>query len=271
MKITKTEFASMIPSNLESEEWHDISLVLFPKYDIETKNRIAGFMAQCAHESSDFRVLEENLRYSSKRLLEIFPRYFKDSDEAKEFHYNPEKIANRVYNDSYRKYKLGNIQPGDGWRFRGRGLIQITGRKNYTLFGESIGLTAEEAARYCETKSGAFESACWFWNVNNINLYCDSNDIVGMTKRINGGTHGLTDRRARYEKNKNILEDGNETNFIVKLGSKGDLVRRIQSKFKITEDGDFGRITESAVKSWQRINRYTPNGILTQEQLEKLL
>ena len=158
--------AAMIPTNKNVAMWHKAVLEIFPKYEIDTPNRIAGFVAQCAHESTNFTALEENLNYSEASLLKVFGRYFGPSPKrsAAEYAKNPEKIANYVYMDEFRVSKMGNVKPGDGWLFRGRGLKQLTGRENYTNFGKSVGMTAEEAAVYVATEKGAIESACWFWN-----------------------------------------------------------------------------------------------------------
>jgi putative chitinase len=101
--------------------------------------------------------------------------------------------------DEFRSSKMGNVKPGDGWLFRGRGLKQLTGRENYTNFGKSVGMTAEEAAVYVSTEKGAIESACWFWNSKKLNAVADTGDIVKMTKIINGGDIGLADRKQRFE------------------------------------------------------------------------
>ena len=198
--LTKDMLRAMINNNKDSDKWHDALVDILPKYDITTANRIAGFIAQCAHESGDFKTLEENLNYSEKALNSVFGRYFgKGKENAADYARNPEKIANYVYMDEFRSAKgaLGNTKPGDGWRFRGRGLKQLTGRNNYTAFAKTVGMTAEEAAEYVATPKGAVESACWFWNTNKLNAIADKGDIVAMTKKINGGTIGLEDRTAR--------------------------------------------------------------------------
>jgi putative chitinase len=147
--------AQMIPSNKAAAgKWFAAMQEIFPKYEINTPQRIAGFIAQCAHESGDFRRLEENLNYSEKALNAVFGRYFgaPPKRNAAEYARNPEKIANYVYQDEFRKAKMGNVNEGDGWLFRGRGLKQLTGRDNYTAFGKTVGMTAEEAAEYVATE-----------------------------------------------------------------------------------------------------------------------
>jgi putative chitinase len=275
----------MIPRNREAKEWHDIAVDMFKKYDITTPLRIAGFMAQCAHESSDFTALEENLNYREETLLRVFPRYFgKGKANPAEYARNPERLANYVYMDANRSKSgaLGNTQPGDGWRFRGRGIKQLTGRNNYAAFAKTVGMTAEQAAAYLETKKGAFESACWFWKKNNIASFADKDDIVGMTKRINGGTIGLDDRRARYERAKSLLRSSSSVNNQITdsvtqraprtltIGMKGDDVRRLQAVIGVPADGDFGFGTASALRKWQRSNGIEPTGVAGPDTLSKL-
>ena len=169
-EFTKEQLGKIIPGNKDVEDWHEALIAIMPKYEINTKRRVAHFLSQCAHESNNFRSLQENLNYSEKALKAVFGRYFGDAPKANAAEYarNPEKIANRVYFDKYRKYKMGNTNEGDGWLFRGRGLKQLTGRENYTNFGKSIDITAEEAAEYVATPKGAVESACWFWNAKKL-------------------------------------------------------------------------------------------------------
>ena len=279
--ITLQQFSAMISSNKEADEWYKIAVDLFEKYDITTKNRIAGFMAQCAHESNEFKSLEENLNYSEKALNSVFGRYFGPGKRnAKEYARNPEKIANYVYQDKFRSKRgaLGNTNTGDGWRFRGRGIKQLTGRNNYSAFAKSVGMTAEEAAEYVATKQGAFESACWFWKTNNIAAYADRGDIVGMSKRINGGTIGLDDRTRRWNSALAIL-DGKATVHteattksikVLRIGSKGPEVIKLQKALGISADGDFGRGTEQALKQWQSMHGMVSDGIAGSNTLKKL-
>jgi len=166
-------------------------------YDmLENKKRIAAFLAQTAHESGGFSVVQENLNYSAKGLMGIFKKYFPNEELAKQYERKPEKIANRVYAN---RMKNGPEESGDGWAFRGRGLIQLTGRDNYTRFAKAVGKDIVEAVRYLETPEGAVVSAGWFWDTNKLNIYCDKDDFTGLTKRINGGTIGLADRKHHYE------------------------------------------------------------------------
>jgi putative chitinase len=159
-------------------------------------NRIAGFLAQIAHESGGFNFTKENLNYSAKGLMTTFKKYFPDETTAKRYERKPEMIANKVYAN---RMKNGDEASGDGYRFCGRGLIQLTGRDNYTKFAEALEMSIEDTVSYLETPNGAVASAGWFWDNNKLNQYCDSGDFVTLTKRINGGTIGLEDRKHHYE------------------------------------------------------------------------
>jgi len=274
--LTLQQFSNIIPTNRNPEPWFDASKELFEKYQINTPNRIAGFMSQCAHESKDFTALEENLNYSEDALNRVFGRYFgKGKRNAAEYARKPEKIANYVYQDEFRSKKgaLGNTQAGDGWLFRGRGIKQLTGRSNYAAFAKTVGMTAEQAADYVATPKGAIESACWFWSVRNLNVVADADDIVRMTKIINGGDIGLSDRKARYIKAKSMLGSTAPSASVVtelKRGARGELVKQVQHALGLGADGIFGMQTDAGIRSWQRINRYTVNGVLSQEQINKL-
>lgn len=159
-------------------------------------NRAAAFVAQTAHESGGFNFVKENLNYGAKGLATTFKKYFPTEADAKPYERQPEKIANRVYAN---RMGNGDEASGDGYRFCGRGLIQLTGRNNYTKFAADLGISVEDTVAYLETPAGAVSSAGWFWDNNNLNQYCDSNDFVTLTKRINGGTIGLEDRQHHYQ------------------------------------------------------------------------
>jgi putative chitinase len=166
-------------------------------YDMyDNHKRAAAFLAQTAHESGGFNFVKENLNYSAKGLVGTFKKYFKDEATAKAYERQPEKIANRVYAS---RMANGDEASGDGYRFCGRGLIQLTGRANYTKFAEDLGISVEETVNYLETPEGAVSSAGWFWDNNDLNKFCDNDDFVGLTKRINGGTIGIEDRKHHYE------------------------------------------------------------------------
>ena len=280
--LTVDQLRVMIPTNKEVEAWCEELNKALPKYDITTPQRIAGFISQCAHESMDFNALSENLNYREETLNKIFSRYFGPGKRnAAEYARNPEKIANYVYMDEFRTSKLGNTQPGDGWRFRGRGLKQLTGRDNYTRFAKDYDMTAEQAAEWLETKEGALASALWFWNTKSLNTVADTGDVVRLTKIINGGDIGLADRQARYTRAMAAL-GGKITapapaaapaasGGVLRRGSKGEEVKRMQAKLGLAADGDFGPGTEAALKKWQAANGLTADGVAGPKTLAKLL
>lgn len=179
--------------------WHNALLDSLPEDMIESPSRIAGFLAQTSHESGKYKFLTENLNYSDKGLLKTFPKYFNESN-VMEYARKPEAIANRVYAN---RMGNGDEASGDGWRYCGRGLIQLTGKNNYQAFANSEQMNIEEVPDYLITYVGAVRSALWFWNKNNLNDTADAGDLLMMTKKINGGTHGLAERTAEY---KRILE-----------------------------------------------------------------
>ena len=257
------------------KEWYDSMCEILPLWGVDTVERVAGFIAQCGHESGGFRVLSENLNYSAKALNTIFPKYFRRAGrDANEYHRQPEKIANVIYAN---RMDNGDTDTGDGWKFRGGGILQLTGRYNYTQFGKAVEKTAEEAVEYVRTKAGALDSACWFWDENNINDYCDRQDIVGMTKRINGGTIGLEDRKKHYIHALDVLGGDYEEPEVdykqtIKQGSRGPLVVEVQEKLEISPaDGIFGPGTARMVKEWQLANGLTADGIVGPKTLGKLL
>ena len=207
MELTREQLSQLLPKNSYLDDWFAALSKLLPQYQIDTPKRIAAFVAQCSHESAGFTALQENLNYSAGTLRRIFPRYFPTDEMAQQYVSLPNKqeaIANLVYAS-----RMGNGDPesGDGYRFRGRGLIQLTGRDNYTFFAGSLGISVEEASTYLETFEGAAQSACWFWETNNLNQWADEGDILTLTKRINGGTIGLEDRIKHYEHAISILGD----------------------------------------------------------------
>lgn len=196
MELTQDQLKKIIPKNQYVSYWYTALQQLLPQYEINTPDRIAAFLAQCAHESGNFVFIKENLNYKWASLRKVFPKYFPTDALAQQYEKQPEKIANRVYAN-----RMGNgpEESGDGWRFCGRGLIQVTGRENYSWFAASLQISPEEASEYMETFEGAAQSACWFWESNNLNQWADKQDILTLTKRINGGTIGLEDRKKHYE------------------------------------------------------------------------
>jgi putative chitinase len=205
MNLTLAQLQQLLPHNAYVIHWHGALSQLLPDYEITTAQRIAAFVAQCAHESAGFTALKENLNYRAATLRKIFPKYFPDDATANYYASLPNKqqaIANKVYAN-----RMGNgpLESGDGYKFCGRGLIQLTGRDNYQWFAASLNISVEEASEYLETFEGAAQSACWFWETNNLNTYADAGDILTLTKKINGGTIGLEDRIAHYEHALHVL------------------------------------------------------------------
>lgn len=203
--LTRDQLAELLPGNPHIDYWYSALEKLLPDYDINTPQRVAAFVAQCAHESGNFRMLKENLNYKAATLRKIFPKYFPTDDMAAQFAAMPnrqEVIANRVYGG-----RMGNgpEASGDGFRYIGRGLIQLTGKNNYQAFAMSIETPVEEIPEYLATFEGAAQSACWFWETNNLNKWADTGDIRELTRRINGGFIGLEDRIKHYNHALHVL------------------------------------------------------------------
>jgi putative chitinase len=197
--LTKEQLAQLLPGNPYLDHWYHALEQALPDYDINTPQRVAAFIAQCAHESGGFKALKENLNYKAVTLRKIFPKYFPDDATANYYASLPNKqeaIANKVYGG-----RMGNgpEASGDGFRYCGRGLIQLTGKNNYQNFADSIETPVEDIPEFLGTFEGAVQSACWFWESNNLNQWADKGDILTLTKRINGGTIGLEDRIKHYE------------------------------------------------------------------------
>jgi putative chitinase len=189
------------------------------EFGINTPQRIAGFLSQCAHESGGFRMLEENLNYRAVTMAAVWPTRFaeripdpknpkktiaKKGPDGKNIpnkfalaiERKPELIANAVYSN---RMGNGTIESGDGWRYRGRGLKQLTGKENYTRCGVALKLDLVEAPDMLLTPGPAARSAAWFWQSNGCNAFADRGDLEGLTRRINGGLIGFDDRKKRYE------------------------------------------------------------------------
>jgi putative chitinase len=183
-------------------KWLEPLLKTFEKYEINTPRRQAAFIGQCGHESASFKVLRENLNYSAKGLTATWPSRFPNIEQAMEFERKPERIANKVYGG---RADLGNTEDGDGWRFSGKGLIQLTGRNNYKTCGDALGVDLIANPELLIEPEYAALSAGWFWNKRGLNALADNEDWTTITKRINGGTHGLQDRIDRTHKAMDIL------------------------------------------------------------------
>jgi putative chitinase len=197
-EFKKQHLAEIIGKNPYLDYWYNALCEILPVYEIHTPERVAAFVAQCAHESGGFKFLKENLNYKAPSLRKTFGKYFPDDAIANDYANRPNKqeaIANRVYAN---RMGNGDEASGDGFRYLGRGLIQLTGKNNYTLFAAAIDTPLEEIPEYLQTFEGAVQSACWFWEQNNLNQWADKKDIMTLTKRINGGTIGLEDRIKHY-------------------------------------------------------------------------
>lgn len=185
-------FKAAAPTCRDPDLWVTLLNKHLPSYEINTLGREALFLAHCSHESGDFRTFTEGLNYSADGLLKTFPKYYKSRALALAEARKPQLIANRCYGG-----RMGNHKPNDGYDFRGLGIIQLTGRDNFTRFGASLGLTAEQARAFCETKEGMVRAACWFWTDKRLNRFATSLNIEGSTRVINGRYNGLADRKAR--------------------------------------------------------------------------
>jgi putative chitinase len=201
--FTLAKFKECVGNPPHAEHWYEALCQILPDYDINTVPRVAAFLAQTAHESGGYRAIRENLNYRAESLVKVWPRYFPDMATAKAYERQPEKIANRAYAN-----RMGNgpESSGDGWRYAGKGLIQLTGKDNYTRYAQSLEIGLEEASEHLTTFEGCTQSAAWFWESNNLNQWADSGDILTLTKRINGGTIGLEDRIKHYKHAIHVLE-----------------------------------------------------------------
>jgi putative chitinase len=191
--------AQLLALGIEGK-WFEPLQETFEKYQINTPKRQACFIGQCMHESGGFKHLKENLNYSAKALMNTWPSRFPDMDTAEKFERQPEKIANKVYSG-----RMGNTEDGDGAKYIGRGLIQLTGKDNYKAFGDAIGEDLVANPQLVEEPRYAALSAGWFWNKRGLNALADAMDITTLTIRINGGKIGIDDRIAKINKALDIL------------------------------------------------------------------
>jgi putative chitinase len=191
MDLTKLSVPPSVKAELPS---------VMKTFGIDTPLRLAHFLGQAAHESMNFRVVMENLNYSAQGLLRVFPKYF-TWQEAQKYQRKPQEIANRVYAN-----RMGNgpESSGDGWKYRGRGYFQLTGKNNYAAFDSIVQDDIVENPDYIAAKYPLL-TAAWFWNKNQLNSVADRDNYVGVTKKINGGTHGLAERIALTNKFKSEL------------------------------------------------------------------
>jgi putative chitinase len=200
--LTKQKLIKILPSNNYIDNWYEALIKILPDYDITTPRRIAAFLAQCSHESAEFTQLKENLNYSAKGLMKTWPSRFTNITVANNYARNPRAIANKVYSN-----RLGNgpESSDDGWKYRGRGIIQLTGYSNYKEFADDIDISVDDCIPYLESFEGAVHAACWFWDTRSLNKYSDNNNIKEQTRIINGGYTNLTDRINKYNKYLSII------------------------------------------------------------------
>ena len=204
MEITEAQLAQILPhakSDKIAKYLPGLNQEL-EKVEINTPLRVAHFLAQIGHESASLNASEENLNYSESALKAVFGKYFDDAS-AKEYARDKEGIANIVYAD-----RMGNsdTQSGDGWRYRGRGLIQLTGKNNYQSCGEALGMDLlSEPERLADDGIASVAAACWYWDTNKLNALADKDDVEAVTRRINGGNHGLEARAQLLQKAKQVL------------------------------------------------------------------
>lgn len=197
LEFTFEEFRQATESTtLNAEKYFRFISTLCNEHSINTKLRLCAFLSQIGHESASLNSIIENLNYSADGLLKTWPTRFRNLTAAQPYHRNPEKIANNVYAD---RMGNGTEQSGEGWKYRGRGLKQLTGKSNYQLLTKSLGTDFVTRPELLEQPEFAVKSAMWFWANNSCNNYADKADIEGLTRKINGGTNGLTDRIRRYK------------------------------------------------------------------------
>ena len=184
------------------QKWYKPLMDTFIKYNISTTQRQACFIGQCQHESENFTKLEEGLNYSASRLMAVWPSRFPSLDVANQYANNPQKLANKIYSG---RMGNGDEESGEGYAYRGRGLIQMTGKETYANCGSGLGMDfIGDPDRLLDPQYAAL-SAGWVWNKKGLNDLADTGDYETMTKRINGGTLGLDDRKAKIAKAREIL------------------------------------------------------------------
>jgi putative chitinase len=201
--FTQDQLQQFLPNNQHVPHWYEALAKILPDYDITTPQRVASFLGETYVESAAYTAIQENLNYRPETLMKTWPSHFPTQDIANQYGHHPEQIANRAYAG-----RMGNgpEESGDGWKFCGRGLIQLTGRANYTAFAQSLSMNVDDVPDFLQTFEGCVQSACWFWESNNLNQYADQGAIDHESRIVNGGTLGLQERRAAYERALQILQ-----------------------------------------------------------------
>lgn len=190
-----------------ADKWANSLQATCDRFEINTPERIAGFVAQCAHESGMFKSVSEGLNYKVEALKALFGRHRISEEDCNKYGRIDGKqpadqagIANAIYGGEFGKKNLGNTEYGDGYAYRGRGLIQLTGKANYKKAGDSLGVDLVANPDLVATPEYAALTAGWFWSANNLNALADAKDLLGMTKKVNGGTIGIEHRTELYNK-----------------------------------------------------------------------
>lgn len=261
--LTTDQFNSICDhaSTVDLNKYRQPLLDAMTEFGIDTNQRCVMFLAQVLHESGSLHVVAENLNYSADGLMKTFPKYYPNAAYANKHARQPIKIASRVYAN-----RMGNGDEAsqDGYAYRGRGLIQITGKNNYASFGSDVSQDILVNPSYLETPEGAARSAAWFWHVNNLNRFADKGDIIGCSKAVNGGTNGLQERISYYNHGMDVIKAVPTTTQFTSLipGSKGSQVAEAQKLLGLDADGSYGPATSAAVKSFQQLNGLSVDGII---------
>jgi putative chitinase len=202
--FTQDKLQQCLSNNREIDQWFPLLEGYLEFYEINTVERVAAFLSQTGHESLNFTATHENLNYGAPGLMTTFKKYFPTQELADAYARQPEKIANRVYAN---RMGNGDEASGDGWKYRGRGIIQLTGHDNYKACSLAVFQDERllEDPNWLESKEGCVVGACWFWNTRFINKAADAEDTDAVTRLVNGGLNGIDDRRARYASYKEIL------------------------------------------------------------------
>lgn len=205
--LTLEQFKQATGANqFNAEKYYPFVQGACKAFGITTKLRLAAFLSQIGHESGNLARIEENLNYSAQGLVNTWPKRFPNLKSAQAYHRNPQKIANKVYAN---RMSNGDEASGDGWRYRGRGLKQLTGKYNYGLLSKAFGVDFVAEPELLLHPVWASLSACWFWETNGCHIFADKGDIIGLTKRINGGLIGIEDRQKRFKVALEALKDYN--------------------------------------------------------------
>lgn len=247
---------------------------LFKQHDLTTPLRLSHFLAQALHETGGFTVLRENMNYSAQRLIDIFGvnRHSAALTDKEAFTLarRPEAIAERVYGlgNPRKARELGNDHPGDGFRYRGNGVLQTTGRGNHRILGQVCGIDFENNPEWVLSPEHALKPALQEWTHNKLNEYADKNDIRTITRRINGGFIGLPDREAWFNKVWTLLKKENQSEKAWQAADADNQVKWLQealndlgAKPRLITDGRYGPATKRAVKAFQASAGLVQDGI----------